>query len=65
MELVQGGQLKDLIEARVANGETFSDEEVHTLMKSIFSAVRYLHSKEIVHRDLKPGSQFFNLIISN
>jgi len=55
MELVQGGQLKDFVEARFSSGETFSDDEVHTIIKSIFSAVRYLHSKEIVHRDLKPG----------
>ena len=56
MELVKGGQLKDLINARFQSGRGFTDEEVSLIMKSIFSAVKHFHSKDIVHRDLKPGS---------
>jgi len=56
MELVKGGQLKDLIDARFKSGRGFTDEEVSLIMKSIFSAVKHFHAKEIVHRDLKPGS---------
>lgn len=55
MELVQGGQLKHLIDARRRNHAKLTDEEASTIMKSILKAVQYLHTKEIVHRDLKPG----------
>ncbi len=58
MELVKGGQLKDLIDARFKSGRGFTDEEVSLIMKSIFSAVKHFHAKEIVHRDLKPGFLF-------
>lgn len=58
MELVKGGQLKDLIDARFKSGRGFTDEEVSLIMKSIFSAVKHFHAKEIVHRDLKPGFSF-------
>jgi len=54
MELVKGGQLKDLINARFQSGRGFTDEEVSLIMKSIFSAVKHFHAKDIVHRDLKP-----------
>lgn len=33
----------------------FSDEETSQIMKSVFTAVKYIHEKEIVHRDIKPG----------
>ena len=54
MELVQHGNLSDLIDEKVSRGEIFSDEEASKIVKSILEAVEYMHSKNILHRDLKP-----------
>lgn len=35
----------------------FSDEEASGIMKSLLTAVKYIHEKNIVHRDIKPGKQ--------
>ena len=55
MELVNGGQLQEYIEERRKQGIPFTDEEVSTIMRSIFSALQNIHSKDVIHRDLKPG----------
>ena len=56
MEWVKGGPLKALIQARVKEGNKFSDEEAAKIMRALLSGVDYIHSKDIVHRDLKPGN---------
>lgn len=55
MELMQGGQLTELIKEKKASNQKFTDEESAKIMRCILQAVAYIHSKSIVHRDLKPG----------
>jgi calcium/calmodulin-dependent protein kinase I len=55
LELLTGGELFDRI---VAKG-SFSEKEASELMKSITSAVTYLHSIAVVHRDLKPENLIY------
>lgn len=50
MELCTGGELFD----KLIEKSKFMEKEAAQLMKGIFSAVAYCHSKAIVHRDLKP-----------
>ena len=47
MELVHGGNLRDLILARVNENHSFTDLEASTLMKNILKAVKYFHMKNI------------------
>jgi len=61
MELVQGGQLKQLIEERQKKGQQFSDEEASCILRGLLSALKYLHQKDVVHRDLKPE----NILLAN
>ncbi|XP_049849742.1 myosin light chain kinase A-like isoform X2 [Schistocerca gregaria] len=49
MELVQGGELYELISKR----KRFSEEETSYIMCQVFSALKYIHNIGIVHRDLK------------
>ncbi len=49
MELLTGGELFDRI---VAKG-SYSEKEASDVIKSVTSAIAYLHSIGIVHRDLK------------
>ena len=67
MELVHGGQLKNLIDQR-AHSIGFTESEASTIMRQIFSAVSYMHHIGVVHRDLKPGISlriFIKLMISH
>lgn len=43
MELVQNGNLSDLIASKVARDEIFSDEEASKIVKSVLEAVEYMH----------------------
>jgi len=55
MEWVKGGQLMQMIEKKKQERKPFTDEEAATIMRSLLSAVAYIHSKDIIHRDMKPG----------
>ena len=54
MELVHGGNLRDLISARADDNNCFTDLEASTIIKGILKAVKYIHMKNIIHRDIKP-----------
>lgn len=54
MELLKGGTLAALLKQR-----KLRDEEAATVMRGIFRAVSYLHSRDILHRDLKPDNIMF------
>jgi serine/threonine protein kinase len=55
LELLTGGELFDRI---VAKG-SYSEKEASDLLRSITSAISYLHSINIVHRDLKPENLIY------
>ena len=59
MELCKGGTLAEYMEEK-ANSTTenarFSELQVSSIMKQLFSALAYIHDKGIVHRDIKPAN---------
>lgn len=56
MELVQGGELYEMIVER----KTFSEKDTAHIMGQVFSALEYLHGIGIVHRDLKLENMLLN-----
>ena len=56
MELLSGGELFDRIRQKVH----FTEREASSIMKSLVSAIQYMHSQGIVHRDLKPENILFS-----
>ena len=56
MELLSGGELFDRIKQKVH----FTELEASSIMKSLVSAIQYMHSQGIVHRDLKPENILFS-----
>ena len=61
MELIEGGNLKDLIIRRYSdkNIYLFRDSECAQIMKGILEALNYLHKNNIIHRDIKPENILF------
>ena len=61
MELIEGGNLKDLIIKRYINNNVylFRDSECAQIMKGILEALNYLHKRNIIHRDIKPENILF------
>jgi serine/threonine protein kinase len=61
MELIEGGNLKDLIIKRYLDNNVylFRDSECAQIMKGIFEAINYLHKNNIIHRDIKPENILF------
>lgn len=55
MELLTGGELFDRIRLK----SQFTEREASLIMKSLISAVQYIHSQGVVHRDLKPENIIF------
>jgi serine/threonine protein kinase len=55
MELLTGGELFDRIRQRVQ----FTEREASIIMKSLISALQFIHSQGVVHRDLKPENIIF------
>ncbi|KAF7251380.1 hypothetical protein EG68_08838 [Paragonimus skrjabini miyazakii] len=49
-EVCQGGELFDYLTHNV----TLSEKRTRSLMRQLFDAIAFIHSKSIVHRDLKP-----------
>lgn len=56
MELLTGGELFE----RIRNRCQFSEPEASSIMRSLISAIQYMHSQNIVHRDLKPENILFS-----
>jgi len=50
MELVTGGELFD----RIVSAGSYTEADAANTIKTLCSALAYLHEKDIVHRDLKP-----------
>jgi len=55
LELLTGGELFDRIVAK----SSYSEKEASDVIRSVCSAVTYLHSIGIVHRDLKPENLIY------
>ena len=50
MELMEGGQLYNLIQEK----ERFSEDEAKLVIKILIDALNFCHSYGILHRDIKP-----------
>ena len=54
-EILEGGELFDRVVAR----KSYSEADAATLMRTLVSAVRAMHSVGVIHRDLKPENLVF------
>jgi serine/threonine-protein kinase len=56
MEYVDGTNLRSEIDRRLAEGESFTPDEILQLVSQVASALDYAHQQGIVHRDIKPAN---------
>lgn len=54
-QICEGGELFD----RIRKLKHFTEKDAALVMKSILSAVMYMHKLNIVHRDLKPENMLY------
>ncbi|XP_059619454.1 ribosomal protein S6 kinase 2 beta isoform X2 [Phlebotomus argentipes] len=55
MELLKGGELLD----RILTIQRMSEMEASAVLRTVISAVAYLHEHGVVHRDLKPSNLLY------
>lgn len=55
MELLKGGELLD----RISLQKRMSENEASAVLKTVTSALSYLHEHGVVHRDLKPSNLLY------
>ena len=63
MEFADGGDLQDLIDARIAQGtnlteSVFEESKVFGMFTQLCCAVKHLHDRKVLHRDLKSRNVF-------
>ena len=59
--LCNGGELFE----RIAQQQYFSEGDAANIIKQVFSAINYCHTRNIVHRDLKPENLLLDRDSSN
>ena len=55
IELMEGGELYDMIEQKVQ----FSEKDTKIVVKNLIGSLQYCHSMGILHRDIKPENLLF------
>lgn len=54
MEFCPNGTLHDLLQSR--HPPVLSEPELRGVLKSLVSALTYLHKRLVIHRDIKPSN---------
>ncbi|MBN3960772.1 serine/threonine-protein kinase [Nostoc sp. NMS8] len=55
-DYVDGDNYYQLSEQRESQGQTFSEEEVITLLQQILPVLSYIHLQDVIHRDISPDN---------
>ncbi|ELS32403.1 MULTISPECIES: serine/threonine protein kinase [Pseudanabaena] len=53
-DYVEGKNYRNLLLERLKTGQTFSENEIFSLMQQLLPVLSYLHSHNIIHRDISP-----------
>ena len=65
LELVQGRELHDEINARRERGEAWTVDEVRRLAYQVLSALETAHRAGLIHRDIKPQNVMLTRIVGD
>jgi serine/threonine protein kinase len=55
-DYVEGDNYWDLLESRMQQGQTFSEEEVVKLLQQMLPVLSYIHTLNVIHRDISPDN---------
>ncbi|TBR60466.1 serine/threonine protein kinase [Westiellopsis prolifica IICB1] len=55
-DYVEGENYLDLLEERLNKSQSFSEEEVITLLQQMLPVLSYIHSQNVIHRDISPDN---------
>ena len=65
MELIENGNLMDVLDEISTNNYNFTAADAAGLVLQILSALNYMHKQEIMHRDLKLQNVMVNIEMNN
>ncbi|BAZ33240.1 serine/threonine protein kinase [Cylindrospermum sp. NIES-4074] len=55
-DYIDGDNYYQLLQQRQRQKQTFSEEEVITLLQKILPVLHYIHSRDVIHRDISPDN---------
>ena len=55
-DYIDGETYQSLLEARIASGQYFSEDEIIQLLEQLLPVLSYLHSCGVIHRDISPDN---------
>ncbi len=55
-DFVDGETYWDLLNQRLVEGKSFTEEEVILLLRQVLPVLTYLHSRDVIHRDISPDN---------
>lgn len=64
MELIEHGNLLEVMERISSNGWRFNDKDAANMIKQILLALNYMHKQGVIHRDLKLENVMVDVEIS-